>query len=67
MSNVAWGDLIPPISPNVEDHLMQGLADEVELFSKNLHGKKCLLCPFRAFNRNSHLKKHIKHHSMKNM
>ena len=46
---------------------MKTLAKEVEIYSKNLHGLKCLLCPFRAFQRFSRLKKHVKYHSMKNM
>ena len=60
-------DLIPPLNPNVEDHLMQCLANEVELYKANLVGKKCLLCPFRSFERIRNLKKHVKHHCMKNM
>ena len=67
MNLEVWGKLIQAVSPNVEDHLMKTLAKEVEIYSKNLHGLKCLLCPFRAFQRFSRLKKHVKYHSMKNM
>ena len=56
MNLEVWGELIQPVSPNVEDHLMKTLAKEVEIYSKNLHGLKCFLCPFRAFQRFSRLK-----------
>ena len=45
------GSLIPSLSLNVEDDLKPCLALEVELYSKNVQGKKCLLCPFRTFDR----------------
>ena len=41
-------DLIPNLSPNVEEELLGCLAREVEIYSMNISGKKCLLCPFRV-------------------
>ena len=61
-----WGYLIPAVAPNVEDNLMQHLKEEVKLYSRNLHGVKCLLCPFRKFNRRIALKEHLKFHCEKN-
>ena len=60
-------DLIPPLNPIVKDHLLQCPANEVELYKANLVGKKCLLCPFRSFDRIRNLTEHVKHHCMKNM
>ena len=67
MSLVIRSDLIPHVSPNVEDDLLACLAMEVELYSNNLSGTRCLLCPFRSFDRLSRLKEHMKHHCAKNM
>ena len=61
------GDLIPAVSPNVHDHLMECLRIEVDLYLTNIQGGKCILCPFRSFNRLCRLKKHTTHHSMENM
>ena len=61
------GYLVPSLSPNVEDNLKRCLALEVELYSKNVLGKKCLLCPFRTFDRSSTLKSYLKFHCEKNM
>ena len=61
------GESIPPVCPNVHDHLMECLRIEVDLYLTNIQGTKCLLCPFRSFDRLSRLKKHAIHHSMKNM
>ena len=62
-----WSHLIPDVSPNVEDHLMEHLKEEVKLYSTNIHGLKCLLCPFRKFNRRIAHKEHCKFHCEKNM
>ena len=40
------GDLLPVLEPNVEDQLLRYLASEVEIYSKNISGTRCLLCPF---------------------
>ena len=61
------GYLIPSLSLNVEDDLKRCLALEVELYSKNVQGKKCLLCPFRTFDRPSRLISHLKFHCEKNI
>ena len=45
-------DNIPALSPNVEQHLMLLLAEEVDSYFATIQGKKCLLCPFRAFRQN---------------
>ena len=55
-------DLVPELSPDVEANLMFHLAKEVEFYSNNLSGKRCLLCPFRTFARESRLRIHLKHH-----
>ena len=60
-------DLVPELSPDVEANLMFHLAKEVEFYSNNLSGKRCLLCPFRTFARESRLRIHLKHHCAKNM
>ena len=59
-------DNIPALSPNVEQHLMLLLAEEVDSYFATIQGKKCLLCPFRAFDRTSRLKAHKAHHCAKN-
>ena len=61
-----WAEFIPSVSPNVEHHLMQILAKEVAVYTSNLQGVKCHLCPFRTFDRFSRLKNHCKHHCIKN-
>ena len=61
------GYLIPSFSPNVKDDLKPCLALEVELYSKIVLVKKCLLCLFRTFDRPSRLKSHLKFHCEKNM
>ena len=67
MNTQIRGNLVPSLSPNVEDDLKRSLAFEVDLYSKNVMGKKCLLCPFRTFDRSSTLKSHLKFHCEKNM
>ena len=67
MDHILRSDLVPELSPGVEADLMLCLAKEVELYSKNLSGKRCLLCPFRTFDRMSRLREHLKHHCAKNM
>ena len=62
-----FDELIPTLSPNVENQLKNCLANEVKLYSTNVHGKKCRLCPFRTFERFSRLKNHLKYHCEKNM
>ena len=59
-------DNIPALSPNVEQHLMLLLAEEVDSYFAIIQGKMCLLCPFRAFDRTSRLKAHKAHHCAKN-
>ena len=61
------GYLISSLSPNVENDLKSCIASEVELYSKNVPGKKCLLCPFRTFDGLSRLKSHLKFHCDKHM
>ena len=58
---------IPDLNPNVEDHLMHCLCREVVTYVRSASGLKCLLCPFRTFSRLRYLKRHLKHHSAKNM
>ena len=53
--------------PCVKDQLKFCLAKEVELYSTNVQGTKCRLCPFRTFDRVSRLQNHIKYHCEKNM
>ena len=62
-----FDELIPMLSPNVENQLKYCLANEVKLYSTNAHGKKCWLCPFRTFYRSSRLQKYLKYHCEKNM
>ena len=57
---------IPAVSPNVEQLLMTLLAKEVESYFATTLGKRCLLCPFRAFDRTGRLKAHKSHHCAKN-
>ena len=59
------GMLIPNPNPNVEDRLLKTLAREVDIYSKNFRGTKCLLCPFRMLSRPSYLLKHLKYHCIK--
>ena len=61
------GLLIPESNPNVEDRLSKTLAREVEIYSNNLTGTKCSLCPFRVLSRFSSLRNHLKYHCKKNM
>ena len=44
-----FDELFLTLSPNVENQLKNCLANEVKLYSTNVHGKKCRLCPFRTF------------------
>ena len=68
MINQIRVDIIPSVSPNVYDDLKHCLMHEVELYSTNISGSKCDLCPFRSFDRLSRLKSHVqKQHTMKNM
>ena len=60
-------DLIPDLSPNVEDELLRCLAREVEIYSKNITGTKCLLCPFRVLSRSIYLQRHLAYHCKENM
>ena len=57
---------IPAVSPNVEQLLMTLLAKEVESYFATTLGKRCLLCPFRAFDRTGRLKAHKSDHCAKN-
>ena len=50
---------IYPLSPCVKDQLKFCLAKEVELYSTNVQGTKCRLCPFRTVDRVSRLQNHI--------
>ena len=61
------GELIPEISPNVEDKLIICLAKEVQLYTKSMKGTKCLLCPFRVLSRFSYLRRHLQYHCRENM
>ena len=57
--------LIPETNSNVEDRLLKTLAREVEIYSNNLTGTKCFLCPFRVLSRFSSLRNHLKNHYKK--
>ena len=59
-------DNIPALSLNVEQHLMLLLSKEVDSYFATTRGKKCLLCPFRAFDRTSRLKAHKARHCADN-
>ena len=59
-------DSIPAVSPEVEQLLMTLLAKEVESYFATIQGKRCLLCPFRAFDRTGRLKAHKSHRCSKN-
>ena len=59
-------DSIPAVSPNVEQLLMNLLSKEVESYFAIIQGKRCLLCPFRTFDRTERLKAHQSHHCSKN-
>ena len=41
-------ELIPSLSPNVEDQLLRGLGREVEIYSLKISGSKCFISPFRV-------------------
>ena len=60
-------DTIPDTNPDVENHLMHCLSNEVNDYYPLIHGTRCLLCPFRMFDRVSRLKSHLSHHSSKNL
>ena len=51
-------DNIPSVSPHVEQRLLLLLAEEVNSYFATIQGKRCLLCPFRAFDRTSRLRAH---------
>ena len=59
-------DSIPAVSPNVDQLLMNLLCKEVESYFAIIQGKRCLLCPFRSFDRTERLKAHQSHHCSKN-
>ena len=59
-------DSIPAVSPDVEQLIMTLLAKEVESYFAIIQGKRCLLCPFRSFDRTERLKAHQSHHCLKN-
>ena len=61
------GDLLPVLEPNVEDQLLRYLASEVEIYSKNISGTRCLLCPFRVLSRTFYLRRHLLYHCKENM
>ena len=61
------GNLIPVLKPDVENQLLRYLADEVEIYSQNITGKRCLLCPFRVLSRTFHLRRHLVYHCKENM
>ena len=67
MARILWGQSIPALSPDVDRHLLDCLSKEVTLYSVNVVGNKCLLCPFRSFGRAAGLKRHLKYHCEKNM
>ena len=60
-------ELLPDLVPDVENLLKRCLAQEVELYLLNAEGKKCDLCPFRAFSRVGRVQGHLKYHNVKNM
>lgn len=60
-------ELIPSLSPNVEDQLLRCLGKEVEIYSKKISGTKCFLCPFRVLSRSFYLRRHLMYHCKKNM
>ena len=61
-------ELLPELVPDVENLLKRCLAQEVELYLSNAEGKKCQLCPFRAFSRVGRVQGHLmKYHNVKNM
>ena len=61
------GNIIPVLKPDVENQLLRYLADEVEIYSQNITGKRCLLCPFRVLSRTNHLRRHLLYHCKENM
>ena len=60
-------DSLPDINPLAEEKLMLCLKKEVELYTANINGTKCQLCPFRTFSKLTYLKDHLKYHCSKNM
>ena len=60
-------DRIPNLIPNVEGILLRCLAIEVVIYSKNITGTKCILCPFRVLSRSFYLRRHLTYHCEKNM
>ena len=67
MFSTTIAQLIPDLNPKVEEDLLRCLATEVEIYSKNILGKNCLLCPFRVLSRAFYLRRHLAYHSEKNM
>ena len=59
-------EVITPLSPNVEAQLIHCISTEVAVYTENIVGRKCILCPFRTFDRLSRLKKHLESHCEKN-
>ena len=60
-------DSFPTLNPAVEDALRESLRAEVEEYTSTLQGTKRKLCPFRVLSCLRYLKKHLKHHCVKNM
>ena len=60
-------DTLPVINPLAEEKLIRCLKKEVEVYTANVKGTKCMLCPFRAFSKLASLKVHLKYHCSKNM
>ena len=60
-------DSFPTLNPAVEDALRKCLLAEVAEYTSALQGTKCKLCPFRVLSSLRYLKKHLKHHCVKNM
>ena len=52
-------EFLPELVPDVENLLKRCLAQEVELYLSNAQGKKCELCPFRAFSRVGRVQGHL--------
>ena len=60
-------DSFPKLNPAVEDTLRECLRAEVAEYTSTLQGIKCKLCPFRVLSSLRYLKKHLKHHCVKNV
>ena len=60
-------DTLPVINPLAEEKLIRCLKKEVEVYTANVKGTKCMLCSFRAFSKLASLKVHLKYHCSKNM